>query len=424
MPAQILRANALALPLGDDTVDLIVTSPPYFALRSYEDGGEHYDGQIGSEPTPAEFLDALIATTAEMARVLKPTGSIFVNLGDKYADRAGPTWAGSSDRLTGRPPKPRRASSTSMAPRKSLLGLPWRYAIRCIDELGLILREEIIWSKPNPLPESVNDRARRSHEQWFHFTISPRYFAAVDELREPHSGGSHTARKDKGVSPRNAKIAARGDHGLRKSNTDPEQFDPRGKLPGSVWTIASEPLKVPEELQVDHFAPFPTEWPHRIIRGWSPTGICTQCGEGRRPVTVVEQEAYRGSGSNGRPKAQDLTGPRPGNGWNGRGYPYTRSVAHVTGYECGCPEATAPTRPAIVLDPFGGTGTTALIADVLGRHGISVDMSADYCRLAGWRTTDPKQRAKAARTPFRPPLEQNEGQTDLLELISDTKEVG
>ncbi len=82
---QIIRGNALALPLADDSVDLVVTSPPYFGLRSYQDGGEHYSGQIGDEPTPAEFVDALIAATAEMVRVVKPSGSIWVNLGDKYA---------------------------------------------------------------------------------------------------------------------------------------------------------------------------------------------------------------------------------------------------------------------------------------------------------------------------------------------------
>src|SRR5690606_25593917 len=92
----------------------------------------------------------------------------------------------------------------------------------------------------------------------------------------------------------------------------------------------------------------------------------------------------------------------------------------VTGEACDCPEPTAPTTPGVVLDPFGGTGTTALVADALGRHGISVDMSADYCRLAQWRTTDPKQRAKAAQKPYTPPAEQIDGQVSLLDLIEET----
>ena len=85
----LVRGNALAVPLADESVDLIVTSPPYFALRSYTDAGEHYDGQIGSEATPAEFIAALLAVTAECVRVLKPSGSMFVNLGDKYAGSGG-----------------------------------------------------------------------------------------------------------------------------------------------------------------------------------------------------------------------------------------------------------------------------------------------------------------------------------------------
>ena len=88
MTVAILRANALALPLADSSVDLVVTSPPYFGLRSYQDGGEHYKGQIGDEATPTEFVDALIAVTREMMRVLKPSGSIFVNLGDKMSGGA------------------------------------------------------------------------------------------------------------------------------------------------------------------------------------------------------------------------------------------------------------------------------------------------------------------------------------------------
>lgn len=412
-PVQIIRGNALALPLADDSVDLVVTSPPYFGLRSYQDGGEHYAGQIGDEPTPAEFVDALIAATAEMMRVVKPSGSIWVNLGDKYASGSG---AGPQSGLQGGVATTRgngRGQTSTFrpgVPTKSLIGIPWRYALRCIDDLGLILRANVIWSKPNGLPESVTDRVRRSHEDWFHFTLNPRYYSAVDELREP-SG------PEKACGPG----AMRGPRSIRERGTaDPTMNNPLGKLPGSVWTVATEPLHVPDHLGIDHFAAFPTEWPRRIIQGWSPRGICVECGEGRRPVMDVDRSLVDVSRT-----ARVMDGYAVGTGRtnHGTGGSTLANEADkvrrtITGEACACPEPTAPTRPGVVLDPFGGTGTTALVAHALGRHGISNDMSADYCRLAGWRTSDPKQQAKAARREYVPPREQAEGQLDLLEGIA------
>ena len=419
---QILRGNALSLGLADESVDLIVTSPPYFGLRSYQDGGEHYAGQIGDEPTPAEFVDALIAATAEMVRVLKPSGSIWVNLGDKYAGGGGfapdapsnqPGGSGvAATRPRSRSTESRAAGGKAWGHRpKTLIGIPWRYAIRCIDDLGLILRAEVIWSKPNGLPESVTDRVRRSHEQWFHMTKEPRYFSAVDEIREAHQHPhiAHTGpRVGRGEVDGNAQHLRMG-------------LSPLGKLPGSVWTIPTEPLHVPDHLGIDHFAAFPTEWPRRIIQGWSPRGICVECGEGRRPTSERDPIDPRFLASNKRGDGRgnvEVRGVSQSSilrtGLQAGQSPATR----ITGEVCACPEPTAPTRPAVVLDPFGGTGTTALVAKALGRHGISNDMSADYCRLAGWRTTDPKQLAKAARRPFVPPAEQTDGQLDLLEGIA------
>ena len=379
MSVTILRANALALPLADESVDLVVTSPPYFGLRSYQDGGEHYEGQIGAEATPAEFIDALIAATREMVRVLKPSGSIFVNLGDKYvADNRGSGGDAKRGAAKWAPAGPAGYPGEGVWQRKSLMLLPERYRIRAVDELGLIARAVVIWSKPNGLPESVTDRVRRSHEDWVHLTKQPRYFSAVDEIREPHK--SEPGREGKG--------ALGGQKSLRPVGPNSGSYNPLGKLPGSVWTIPTEPLRVPDHLGIDHFAAFPTEWPRRIITGWSPREVCTACGEGRRPVAVSERtshEALRpayGAGNHGT--GGSTLGPRG-------------VVAHITGYACACPDTSAPATPCVVLDPFGGTGTTALVADVLGRDGITVDLSADYCRLAEWRTSDPEQRAKAAR---------------------------
>jgi SAM-dependent methyltransferase len=412
----VLRGDARALPLPDASVDLVVTSPPYFALRSYTDGGQHYDGQIGSEATPAEYIASLVECTREWMRVLKPSGSIFVNLGDKYSGAqaqniGGANRAGDSSR-TWRQTDPGRTG----IPNKSLMLLPERYRIACVDQLGLIARAVIIWDKPNGLPESVTDRVRRSHEDWVclrkmwpdepcppevveavlsavarheisvedgaailsgelipaegfvHLTKQPRYFSAVDEIRQPHAR-TYTHRDYETFAERAKKRPEYriGGHTQVDAESGP---NPLGKLPGSVWTVPTEPLQVPDHLGIDHFAAFPTEWPRRIILGWSPSGICTACGEG-------------------------VPGWRFADGPN----PPTRTI---TGEACACPDTTAPTRPSIVLDPFGGTGTTALVAAALGRIGVTIDRSADYCRLAAWRTSDRGEIAKAMRVP-KPP---------------------
>jgi DNA modification methylase len=393
--AVVLRADARRLPLADNTVDLVVTSPPYFALRSYTDNGVHYAGQVGSEPTPAEFVDALIECTREMIRVLKPSGSIWVNLGDKYAQDTERSRNGMSGALKGPNPLPEPVYSgrrDNGVPRKSLMGLPWRYALRCIDELGLILRAEVIWSKPNGLPESVTDRVRRSHEQWFHFVVQPRYYSAVDRIREPYD--DKTADRyalGYNVSKRVAAGATSAAFGrsIANGDTGPSSTNPLGKLPGSVWTIPTQPLKVPAELGVDHFAAFPMEFPRRIITGWSAEGICTACGEGRWPVTS------RCLTRNRKGRAAQTGEHTPIDGGYGRETLGWERVVAIDGEVCACPDVTAPTAPAVVLDPFGGTGTVALVASALGRIGVSVDLSADYCRLARWRTTDRGQVAAA-----------------------------
>lgn len=402
MSYELIRGDAMQLPLADSSVDLVVTSPPYFALRSYTDGGEHYDGQIGSEATPQAFLEALWAVTAECRRVLKPSGSMFVNLGDKYSGgRGGYVVSGGGYDGTASKSGARSEAVPGFRP-KTLLGLPWRYAIGCIDQLGLILRAEIVWSKPNGLPESVTDRVRRSHEQWFHFTKEPRYFSAVDEVREPQTGTAGMPRPDF----EKEWISSEGGTNHRTGHSDPRLYNPLGKLPSSVWQIPTEPLRVPDHLGVDHFAAFPSEWPRRLILGWSPSGVCVECGEGRRPVVAKELEPL---GPNG-----DGRNRRRANIISGGDYPTERGreAATITGYACACPTTDAPTRPAVILDPFMGTGTTVLTAHHLGRHGVGIDLSADYIRLAKWRCEDPKMRAQVLGV--KAPSPQLEGQGVLL----------
>jgi hypothetical protein len=383
------------------------------------------------------------------------------------------------------------------APNKSLLGLPWRYALACTDQLGLILHRDIIWAKPNGLPESVTDRCRSSHEYLFHLTKSPRYYAAVDEIREPHI----QPEAGRWTRPADTKWQARSDGGDTRFRAENRTPNPLGKLPGSVWKvppddtvweIPSAPLTVPPHLGVDHFAAYPCGLVRPVVLGWSPPGICVACGEGRRPVRGVDWSkvphtmvpkrvkthaelaawgralrAWRTAAGISRRDIADLIRPdfatdesataQLSNWENAYNWPEVRTwerieaqfsppahlceeVRHttpvpvslweigdgngtvtgrhntptgglssanyqaITGYVCACPQPTAPTRPAIVLDPFCGTGTTLLVASVYGRTGIGVDLSSDYCRLARWRVADPAERVRALQVPKPPPI--------------------
>lgn len=397
----IIRSDARSLPLGNASVDLIVTSPPYYGLRSYQDGGKHYATQIGSEPTPGQYIDALIDVTREMVRVLKPTGSMWINLGDKYSGYTNGQGKGRNpgggQRGEARVPDgPVSAPTVYGIPNKSLMGLPWRYALRCVDDLGLILRAEVIWSKPNGLPESVTDRVRRSHEQWFHFTRAGRYYSAVDEIRqEPVRVDPPRPIGTRNKTPRHTNAA---DYSGWKDHS--VSANALGKLPGSVWEVATQPLTVPAGLGLDHFAAFPMEWPRRIITGWSPREVCTVCGEGRRPATSVERVSLR---QRDLPMRARLNGERI-HGPDKRAGTHVLNRSTIVGYICSCTDTAAPSLPGVVLDPFGGTGTTALVASALGRRGISVDASGDYCRIARWRCNDPGERAKAAQIE-KPPTE-------------------
>lgn len=338
MAFHLLRTNSRQLSLGRSTVDLVITSPPYMGLRAYEDGGEQYDGQIGDEPTLEEYLDALWQVTAEAWDALKPGGNLFFNIGDRY-DKKGQATANGAGR--------------GVVRTKSLIGLPWRYVLGCIDDNAVaggqwILRGEIIWHRTNALPESCNDRVMRRHEQAFHLTKTERAFSDAHALRPVNGDGTV------------------------------------GSIPGSIWDIPSESIRGLPEGYSNHTATFPTELVRRIVLGWSPAGICGVCD---KPWTVRIDREFTGehnAAEAARQKAR--SGARAGGATTTLGR--TKHIRRrVAGYECACGlvGVDAPSRPAVVADVFGGSGTTALVADALGRHGISIDLSGDYHRLAQWR---------------------------------------
>lgn len=453
MPVIVVRGDARRLPLPDASVDLICTSPPYYSQRSYVDNGKHYDGQIGSERNVHEYIDMMVRCTREWVRVLKPSGSLFVNLGDKYG-RGTRTTIHGSDSKTGYVDGGGPGSCIPTGHDKNLLGLPWRYALACTDELGLILRRDIIWHKKNGIPESVKDRARTSHEYIFHLVKQPKYYSAVDEIREDHAPESY-ARFAPGQ--KQAGLSRRSDYGGQSSHTFSleKSLHPLGGLPGSVWEFPVQPLIGPAcrlvwdgrtirwfgtwadgerhmrmlarewwswprgsgrpslRPETEHFAAFPMELPRKVIKGWSPDGICTRCGQGRRPVSVITGVHATGFDTRIIPMSRDTV-----HGHDGRGGQKILTSRGITGYACDCPDTTAPTRPSVVLDPFGGTGCAAMVAAANGRIGITVDYSHTYSRFARWRTRDASERAKAmqVRKPPPPPDVRQQSLFDMEEL--------
>lgn len=461
---KLIQGDARKLDgLADGSVNLIVTSPPYAGQRVYMDNGEPLEGQIGAEPHPQQYLENLWACCKEWWRVLADDGSLFVNLADKRAGSGGGNdntglgnKRGSQTEGTDRFSSPRRYSRGNFGRPKSRQMIPERFAIGCEDGLadpdgvGWIVRQIIIWWKASCLPESVLDRSRDDYETIVHLVKSERYYSAVDELREPFIEGWGDPNRIRGR--RNVKPDGTSDGGMV------ERPNFLGRLPGSVWRIASDPLRIPQwasekfNLPV-HFAAFPTEIPRRLILGWSSPAVCLICGEGRWPVV---DRRFDGEPNHAEAERQQLRSAQSDAGsptGSGRTELLRRSIE---GYACRCaPNHTElettfthdhegcdgtvlvptgevdiwgddrleeqdctdpahmtaisrnvtiydlagwtppPSRPAVVFDPFCGTGTTCLVAQALGRDSVGVDLSNDYLRLAEWRCSQPQRAAKA-----------------------------
>jgi DNA modification methylase len=305
--------------LLDESVHCCVTSPPYFGLRDYG-----VAGQIGLEPSPDEYVAELVNVFREVRRVLRSDGTLWLNLGDSYANdgKWGGHTGGKHVKALHCSPIGRNKKYTGLKP-KDLIGIPWLVAFALRDD-GWYLRRDIIWHKLNPMPESVEDRCSTAHEYLFHFTKSASYFYDADAIAEVASYGSHGGSAanpgDKaratgnhsgslGLTPRQRKSVPRGGfNGKTNAIKGREAFraivDYRNKR--SVWSLASDPY--PDA----HFATFP------------PSLI--------EPCILA-----------------------------------------------GCPAG------GIVLDPFGGSGTTALVADREGRDGLLIEIKPEYAVMAGAR---------------------------------------
>lgn len=174
-----VNADARRIPLGNGVVQTVVTSPPYWGIGEYKGVG---DGGIGFEDTVDGWVDALVEVFQEIGRVLRPDGTVWLNIGDSYTS-GGRGWRGEDKRVPGRASENRPGTPKGLKS-KDLLGLPWRAAF-ALQADGWYLRSDVVWSKPNPYPESVKDRPARSHEYLFLLSKRQKYYYDIDAVKVP-----------------------------------------------------------------------------------------------------------------------------------------------------------------------------------------------------------------------------------------------
>lgn len=351
--------------LEDNSVQCVVTSPPYYGLRDYG-----VDGQIGLEQSPDAYVAEMVAVFREVMRVLRDDGVLFLNLGDSYS--SGNRTSFVDDALRGPKSGARVPPIPGIKP-KDMLGIPWRVAF-ALQTDGWYLRQDIIWAKPNPMPESVTDRCTKSHEYVFLLSKSAKYFWDANAIAEAFA--DERMGQPGSPSPKTTRIPGQSTHTIGTqawaSNGKP------GRNKRSVWTIASQPFSG------SHFATMPPELAETCIRaGSSEKGQCPHCGAPWARTMVHTGRKICVPDMYGRPRIQELSG----NGETSQhksgvssGF-FTNERKH-TGWSqtCKCPEHRPV--PQIILDPFGGAGTTALVADRIQREAVIIELNPQYALMA------------------------------------------
>lgn len=261
----IYSGDALAVlrTLPDAFAHCCITSPPYYGLRDYG-----VAGQIGLEPTPEEYIQRLVSVFREVRRVLRDDGTLWVNIGDSYASAGGSGEQGKNGQRVSRSFTARDTSRKGWGDAKSkdLIGIPWMLAFALRAD-GWYLRQDIIWHKPNPMPESVKDRCTKAHEYVFLLSKGPRYYYDADAIREPaESADPRVARSSRtfaGAVQRNSDLER---YGTTRGRTNQPCCHPSGRNKRSVWSLAT--LPTPEA----HFATFPIELPELCLKAGCPEG--------------------------------------------------------------------------------------------------------------------------------------------------------
>lgn len=345
--------------IPNESVHCVVTSPPYYGLRDYG-----VNGQIGLEKTPKEYIEKMVQVFREVRRVLRFDGTLWMNMGDGYAG------GGRGGRASGSCKQATNAGSLDLGPTgkiddlkaKDLIGMPWMLAFALRAD-GWYLRSDIIWSKPNPMPESVTDRPTKAHEYVFLLAKSAKYFYDADAIREYGSGRT----------PGNRNYKYHGLKGHETKNGILAQSDVpqihRNKR--TVWEISTQPY--PEA----HFATFPTELAQIcILAGTSAHGSCEQCGASWQRQ-IKASGGTIGKGWHDHDKDMEF-GQRDNSDGKTRDGSYKRETVGWIQH-CKC---DAKRIPCVVLDPFSGSGTTGEVAVGLGRKYIGIDLNKEYLKLA------------------------------------------
>ena len=290
----LYNCDSRQIPIPDESVDCVVTSPPYYGLRDYG-----IDGQIGLEESPEEYVNTMVKVFREVWRVLKPTGSVWLNLGDSYYNyRPGngakyPKQSVSNTRQDLPTNSSKRANKLEGLKEKDLVGIPWKVAF-ALQADGWYLRSDIIWSKPNPMPESVHDRPTKAHEYIFLLTKSPRYYYDADAIREitgkeaswDNYGGKGMIDHPTGPGRKQIDLTM----GTSQKKAMPYISHPNGRNKRSVWTINTQPYSEA------HFATFPEKLIEPcILAGCPEDGVVLDPFVGSGTTAAVAQKHGRKS---------------------------------------------------------------------------------------------------------------------------------
>ena len=340
----VINGNALQIPFADKSVNMVVTSPPYYGLRDYG-----IDNQIGLEQTPDEYIQKLVQVFREVWRVMKDDGTLWLNLGDSYAGNN--SQASNNGRAGFGNPREKIVNRTGDGLKtKDLIGIPWRVAF-ALQADGWYLRQDIIWHKPNPMPESVKDRCTKAHEYIFLLTKQAKYYYDYEAMLEPalYDRQNETLYK-----------------GSKKTNNNKDPNISQYGRQRERWPNKIRGFKSKDQL--------PDNQHHgNDIKGYglSGNGFKGHSGNYDSEGNLLSHQLEGGIPS--RNKRSVWTVPtKPYNGAHFATFPDDLII----------PCIKAGSSPGgIVLDPFSGSGTTLDVCARLGRNGIGIELNREYIEL-------------------------------------------